>query len=100
MIRIVGADPGDFLDYRRGSGGTVELYDIVVNSDRRKGVGRKLVEELCGRSRREGAKLVWAFCRSDNRIAREFYSAIGFRVLAYVPKFYPEGDAIMYGRDL
>lgn len=101
LYRVVGADPRDYLYYRAGSGNTVEIYDICVGSERRTGVGRRLLMELF----RELAPTmsVWAFTRADNQIAHEFYEACGFRLISSLRGFYdpthPEMvDARLYGR--
>lgn len=107
MIKITLESPDDFLIYRDGSGGTVEIFDIVVNSERRKGRGRLLVDTLLKRV--EGrVRLVWAITRAENFIAQQFYEKLNFKVVANLRNFYgiknKEGeetiDAIMYGRYL
>lgn len=93
----------DWLDYRAGSGGTVEIFDIVVNSERGKGVGRRLVETLFNSL--DVRTRVWAVTRTTNPVAQQFYERLGFRVLGVLRDFYrpdpkaPVGvDAVMYGR--
>lgn len=89
----------DVLDYREGSGGTVEIFDVVVHSQRRKGRGRALVSCLLARLAPETH--VWAITRSDNDIAQEWYEAMRFRVVGVLREFYGSErgvDAIMYGR--
>lgn len=98
MTRItLDGDERDYLDYRDGSGGTVEIFDVAVNSERRSGRGRRLVEELF---RRVTPLHVWAITRADNEIAQQWYEALGFRVVGVLRRFYGlRGvDAIMYGR--
>ena len=101
MNRLTLSDPRDYLDWREGSGGSVEIYDIVVNSDRRRGRGKALVEELVrvvrktlGRNR-----LVWAITRSSNLIAQQFYLAVGFRQVGLLVRFYPDNHdhGLMFG---
>lgn len=104
---ITGTDPRDWLKWRQGSGNTVEIYDIVVGSERRKGFGRALVYKLY-KQVPPGTNLVWAITRASNQIAQLFYEELGFRVVAVLRNFYRmydrEGkecvDAIMYGKDL
>lgn len=101
-------DHNDYLMYRSGSGNTVEIYDILVTSERRKGKGRQLVNLLLTKYMPAGCTKVWAITRASNFIAHQFYEELGFRVLAPLRDFYglkdSEGkdtvDAIMYGRDL
>lgn len=93
----------DFLTYREGSGGTVEIYDIAVTTERGKGYGRRLVEMMLEKLKESaggGVHTVYAITRCDNLIAREFYAKLGFKIIAYLPGFYREGDAVMYGRGL
>lgn len=102
----------DYLSFREGSGGTVEIFDIAVNSERRKGVGKKLVNILLNQLDKEADKppTVFAVCRSTNKIAHLFYEAVGFRIVANLFDFYKDGvrsdddrgcvDAVMYGYDI
>jgi GNAT superfamily N-acetyltransferase len=53
------------------------LYSIGVKaSERRRGVGRALVEEMRRWMRDNGVELVWVL--ADNQGAEEFYAAMGF----------------------
>ena len=91
-------DDVDYLDWRLASGGTVEIMDIVVNSDRRKGVGRKLVSALL--RFHDPLTRVWAITRSENLIAQKFYEALGFDAIP-LRRFYSDEkriDAVMYIR--
>lgn len=97
-LRLLGADVRDYLDYRHGSGNSVEIYDIAVGSERRKGIGTAMFRSLLATLKR--SCLVFAIARSENRVAQQFYLSIGFRVVGVLCKFYQEGDAIMYGYDL
>lgn len=93
----------DYLEYRYGSGGTVEILDIAVMSERRTGNGRRLIERLMA-SLPQGT-LVWAITRASNIIAQHFYEGMKFRVVGVLRSFYQadpfvkdDVDAIMYGR--
>lgn len=91
----------DILEYREGSGGTIEIYNIAVYSGRCKGNGRKLIELL---KERVKTNLIFAITREDNKIGHIFYEKVGFRLIAKMPKFYKFDkeiiDARMYGIDL
>lgn len=113
MNRItLNGDVRDRLDWRWGSGGTIEIFDIVVGSERRNGRGRRLVNkllnEIAGMPEDSRPTFVWAITRADNRIAQEFYAELKFKVVAPLYDFYhvanAEGrqtiDAVMYGRRL
>lgn len=100
-------DTRDFLVYRSGSGkNSIEIYDIQVGSDRRKGRGRALVNTLLTHYTPRDVNLIYAITRSSNLIAQEFYEGLGFRVVGVLRNFYKDefskdcADAIMYGRDV
>lgn len=100
MKTVHAVNPDDFIAYREGSGGTVEIYDIVVNSARRKGIGRRLLENLfrlVGKGKR-----VFAITRIENEIAVQFYQACGFEIIGVLRRFYSDSaggvDALMFGR--
>lgn len=105
MNRISIKGPSNYLDWREGSGGTVEIFDIVVNSQRRVGIGRRMVYQLY-KDMPKDTKLVWAITRAENFIAQRFYEELRFRVVAVLRSFYKDDagketvDAIMYGRDI
>jgi ribosomal protein S18 acetylase RimI-like enzyme len=104
----------DYLDYRVGSGGTIEIEDIAVMSERGKGRGTELLNQLISECRDMPTmpRLIWAITRAENEVAQHFYEARGFRVVGVLRDFYheerPSGrpsitggiDAIMYGLDL
>lgn len=93
----------DYLKWREGSGGTVEIFDIAVTSTRRCGKGTELVNRLIAEVQGK-YHLLYAFTRRTNEIAQQFYFALGFEVYAMISKFYSDGetdldkDAIMYAR--
>lgn len=86
----------DKLEYEIRLDGNTEIVDLVVRSERRKGIGTQMVKRLI--SMRPKTHWVFAITRHDNRIAQSFYSALGFEVLAYLRNFYGDReDAVMYG---
>lgn len=92
-----------FLTYRKGSGPTVEIYDIEVPASvRRKGIGRWMVNQLIDKHLPPGTKTVWAITRATNRIAQQFYQELRFRPVPLYgfycddPKMYSTVDAVMY----
>lgn len=106
MVRISLDDPHDYLDWRVGSGGSVEIFDLAVGSERRRGRGRELVCRLL-RAAPPGTRRVWALTRAGNEGAHAFYVAVGFRLGGAVRAFYPdrfegEGpeDAAVFIKDL
>lgn len=103
MSRITIIGVGEFLDWRQGSGSTVEIFDIHVPSERRRmGLGRKLVYELIDHNLPPGTNKVWAITRANNLIAIDFYTELNFRAVP-LREFYTNYrciDAIMFIRDL
>lgn len=98
----------DRLEWCQHTCGHVEILDIVVSSERRKGRGRKLVEALISKTSKLSTRctLVYAITRLSNVIAHQFYEACGFRIVGRLHNFYcdnaentPE-SALMYGKDL
>lgn len=79
----------DFLIYKYGHGNTVEICDIAVISERRKGYGTKMVNKL-----KKKKKNIYAFMRAENDKARAFYIKNGF-VETFIKNFYPDGDAYL-----
>lgn len=88
-------------------GRTVEIVDITVNGDRRKGVGRRMVARLVNNLK--GIKpfppsTVYAITRIDNRIAQLFYEGLGFRISGRLHDFYRDGEdacsALLYVLDI
>lgn len=81
----------DFLDYREGSGGTIEIFDIAVMSERGKGVGTELIRLL---QERTNTHLISAITRGSNYQARAFYRKNGF-IEVRLPDFYLDEDAVL-----
>lgn len=82
----------DFLEWREGMGNTVEIYDIQVNSERGKGIGRNMFEKLKAMN---PGKNIYAFTRKSNFIAQDFYRALRFEK-SYAPGFYPDESAYLF----
>lgn len=105
MPRLTLKDECDFIDWREGSGRTVEIFDIAVNSTRRKGKGRHLVEKLKTEIPKD-ISLIFAITRVSNTIAQQFYESCGFRIVGRLHRFYQDGpgggdeSALMYGLDI
>jgi ribosomal protein S18 acetylase RimI-like enzyme len=104
MPRLILKDPGDFIDWREGSGRTIEIFDIAVNTVRREGKGRQLLDKLRSAIPTD-TSLIFAITRCSNEIAQQFYESNGFRIVGRLHRFYqdgPEGteNALMYGLDV
>lgn len=110
MPRI--GDDKDWIEWRPGSGRSVEITDIAVHSARGEGRGRALVDQMLatltpGTDRPEGVTLVYAITRMSNAIAHQFYEAVGFRILGRLHYFYRDGSTkkdwehgLVFGLDL
>lgn len=85
-------DKLDFLVYRPAGGGTIEIFDIEVGSERHKGIGTSLIMELI---EKEKPKVITAITRGSNVPARRFYEKLGFTPVK-LGSFYPDGSAVMY----
>lgn len=103
MNRISLDDDRDVLIWREGSGRSVEIFDIVVGSERGKGKGRRLIAALLAELP-EGTSMVYAITRLGNTIAHQFYEALGFRIVGRLHHFYRDTggneSALMYGLEL
>lgn len=89
-----------WLEYRYGPGSTCEIVNIEVDEvERGKGKGRALLEALYQHLKGK-AKRLYVFTRTTNRPAHEFYERVGFtRGADFIP-FYPEGEAVLFVRDV
>ena len=94
MSKIIRKNKIDFLVYREGKGGTAELFDIAVMSNRQVGIGRSLIEEMENRCRERGVSRIYAFVRVENGLARVFYKKMGFTEV-FLDNFYPDGGAVI-----
>ena len=93
MMKSIGVilHPYGSLSYAVGEGGVVEIRNIVACSEhRREGIGRKLLEKLKSKCSKD-IYTVFAFCREENRIGRQWYDAMGF-CLYHLPDFYGKGE--------
>lgn len=79
----------DFIVYRNGSNDTIEIFDIAVMSERRKGYGTQLINKL-----KQKNKNLFAFMRASNENAKIFYEHNGFKS-TFINNFYPDEDAYL-----
>ena len=85
---------GDRLLWRRCAGGAVEIVDIVVRSERGKGRGTQLINQL---KQTVKTHLIFAFVRESNELAIRFYKKNGFERLGAIKDFYREESAVVMG---
>jgi ribosomal protein S18 acetylase RimI-like enzyme len=67
----------------------------VQPAQRRRGIGRRLVEWLLESALTAGMASVHLELRADNAAARRFYRALGFSETVLVPKYYDGREAAM-----
>jgi ribosomal protein S18 acetylase RimI-like enzyme len=87
-----------------GTEGTHDLYWIVVDpASQGKGVGSGLLQEVEGRLRADGGRLVVVetSSRADYAPTRGFYERRGYARAAVIPAYYAPGDdLVIYLKDL
>jgi ribosomal-protein-alanine acetyltransferase len=64
----------------------------VVESARRRGLGRVLLTTLLGEARQRGAHEVFLEVRADNPGAQALYTSAGFEAIAVRPRYYQPDD--------
>ena len=78
----------------RIAGGEAEILTLAVNPiDRRRGLGRMLVEEATRRAYRERAESVFLEVDESNRAAVSLYRALGFEMVGQRSSYYQKDDA-------
>lgn len=82
----------DWLIYRPAGGDTIEIFDIHVGSERGKGVGTAMLQQLI---EKEKPERVVAVTRMSNIMAQKFYYKNGFERHP-LKDFYPDESAVMY----
>lgn len=87
----------DQILFQHGNGGTAEIFDIAVHSNRGQGIGTDLVNSAINEL--GDCKRIFAFTRKENTQARNFYKKLGFKETV-VPNFYPDGDAVIVVKEI
>jgi len=77
-----------------GRGGEL-LAIAVVDDQRRRGIGRRLVEEVERRARAAKMREIRLSTAATNLVARRLYASLGFAVLAHYMRFYPSGQSAL-----
>lgn len=76
-----------------------EIENVAVaESDRRRGIGRKLVQALISKTREQNTGAIFLEVRESNHDARALYQSCGFVQTGRRPAYYncPTEDAILY----
>jgi ribosomal-protein-alanine N-acetyltransferase len=68
------------------------LTIAVRPTERRRGLGRRLLTAVIDRVREAGARTLFLEVGADNPPARALYEAMGFRVIGRRPAYYRRGD--------
>ena len=104
MARNGAAEPLGFALWRTVVGDSELLLLAVARDHRRRGVGRRLLEEFVGEGRRRGVTRVHLEVRDGNP-AISMYRSAGFSRVGRRPNYYRGGDdeqydALTFARDL
>jgi len=77
------------------------ILNIAVDAPhRRRGVGRRLIEEAEDRFRERNATKVTLEVRESNMEARSFYQQRGYEEIGRVRAYYPDEDAVIMSKTL
>lgn len=68
------------------------LSIAVVPSHQRRGIGKRLLQELLGKLWGIGVKEIRLEVRESSRAARHLYEKSGFKAIYVVERYYPDGE--------
>ena len=99
------AEDGGMLGFlvARGVAGEWELENTTVSaSQRRKGIGRGLMQSLVQAARQAQGEAIFLEVRESNQAARRLYESVGFRQVGVRTLYYsdPGEDAVLYRLEL
>jgi ribosomal-protein-alanine N-acetyltransferase len=78
----------------RSAGGEAEILTVAVDpSSRRRGVGRKLVEEAARRAYRDRVGSLFLEVDEGNRAAVSLYRSLGFEIVGQRSRYYDKGNS-------
>ncbi len=90
-----GLDAAAVLLFRQGSS-VARLYSIsVAPASRGQGLGGKILAACEDHAVRRGAERLRLEVRSSNSSATRLYGAAGYRVIARLESYYPDGEAAL-----
>ncbi len=91
LLQAEGRDAGIALC--RVAADEAELLTVAVRpSERRRGLGRRLLTAVIEHVREAGARALFLEVGVDNPAARALYEAMGFQVVGTRPAYYRRGD--------
>lgn len=83
--------------------GESDMLNLAVAPEqRRRGIGRELVEALCMALRDTGSTCLTLEVRASNEAAKALYAALGFETVGKRPRYYsrPVEDALILRKEL
>lgn len=98
-MRVITRNGIDHLMYQLSNGGTAEIFDIVVHTERGRGIGTEMLDQAVKELHEFGIKRLFAFTRDSNSLAQKFYKKNGFNGTP-ISNFYPDGNAILFVREI
>ena len=81
----------------------IHIVNLAVHTgSRRRGIGRRLMQEICDRARLRGLSIATLEVRVNNEPAIRLYESLGFRKVAIRKGYYADNgeDAIVMLKDL
>ncbi len=89
VVAVRGKEVAGYAVAQRLTEGETELLDLAVHPCfRRRGVGRRLLEEITSRYKGD----LWLEVRESNVVARNFYKSLGFTESRRRPGYYRDSS--------
>ncbi|MBQ8313447.1 MAG: GNAT family N-acetyltransferase [Clostridia bacterium] len=68
---------------------------VLLPEHQHRGIGRKVIEQLCSQLQSEGYPAVRLFTDADNLPAQRCYQGCGFRIIATLEEPWPDGSTLL-----
>lgn len=92
--KIIGIVTGDF------KGGVVYVEELIVmEKDRKRGIGKKLMDKIISYGKQNKAHKIYLFTGIDWP-ANSFYKQLGYEKIGYLPNHYLNHDFVIYQKPL